>query len=72
MAELEEDIIKEFKYKLYLWWRYIDDIFSLWEHDENKLKSLIDKINKVHSTIKIYSRNFNFYHNTSKLGKTLS
>ena len=28
MAELEEKIIKESEYKPYLWWRYIDDIFS--------------------------------------------
>ena len=38
MAELEEEIIKESGYKPYLWWRYIDDIFFLWEHGENKLK----------------------------------
>ena len=37
MAELEEEIIKESEYKPYLWWQYIDDIFSLWEHGENKL-----------------------------------
>ena len=30
----------------------MDDIFFLWEHGENKLKSFIDKINKVHPTIK--------------------
>ena len=52
MAELEEEIIKESEYKPCLWWRYIDDIFFLWEHGENKLKSFIDKINKVHPTIK--------------------
>ena len=52
MAELEEKIIKECEYKLYLWWRYIDDIFFSWEHGENKLKSFLDKINEVHPTIK--------------------
>ena len=52
MAELEEEIIKESEYKPYLWWRYIDDIFFLWDHGENKLKSFIDSINKVHHTIK--------------------
>ena len=51
MAELEEEIIKESAYKPHLWWRYIDDIFYLWEHGENKLKSFIDKISKVHPTI---------------------
>ena len=52
MVELEEEIIKESEYKPYLWWKYINDIFFLWKHAENKLKSSIDKINKVHSTIK--------------------
>ena len=53
MAELEEGMIKEREYKPYLSWRYIDDIFFLWEHSENKLKSFIDKINKVRPTVKL-------------------
>ena len=53
MAELEEKIIKESEYKPYLWWWYIDDIFFLWEHGENKLKSFLGKINEVHLTIKL-------------------
>ena len=52
MTELEEDIIKESEYKPYLWWSYIDDIFFLWEHGDNKLKSFNDKINKMYLTIK--------------------
>ena len=53
MVELEEEIIEESEYKPCLWGRYIDDIFFLWEHGENKLKSFIDKIDKVHPTIKL-------------------
>ena len=52
MTELEEKIIKESEYKPYLWWRYIEDIFFLWEHGESKLKSFLDKIDEVHPTIK--------------------
>ena len=52
MAEIEEKIIKEPEYKPYLWWRYIDDIFLLREHGENKLKIFLDKINQVHPMIK--------------------
>lgn len=33
-------------------WSYIDNIFVLWEHDEDKLKLLVQKINKVHPTIR--------------------
>ena len=36
MTELEEKMIKESEYKPYLWWLYIDNIFFLWEHGENK------------------------------------
>ena len=53
MAELEEKIIKESEYKPYLWWWYIDDIFFLWEHGENKFKSFLGKINEVHPTVKL-------------------
>ena len=52
MAELEEEIIKESEYKPYLWRRYTDNIFFLWEHGENELKSFIDKINKVYPIMK--------------------
>ena len=38
--------------KHYLWWRYIDDIFFLWEHGEEKLRSFINDINKNHPIIK--------------------
>ena len=53
MAELEEKIIKESEYKPYLWWWYIDDIFFLWEHGENKLKSFLNKINEVYPPLNL-------------------
>ena len=49
ISELEEEIIKESEYKPYLPWKYVDDIIFLCE---NELKFFIDKINKVHPTIK--------------------
>ena len=52
MAALEEEILGKAQFKPYLWWRYIDDIFFLWEHGEEKLKNFIDNINKMHPTIK--------------------
>ena len=33
MAELEEGILRKAEFKPYLWWRYIEDIFFLWEHE---------------------------------------
>ena len=35
-----------------IWWRYIDDIFFIWEHDEESLRVFIDQINLFHLTIK--------------------
>ena len=52
MAELEEEILSEIELKPYLWWRYIYDIFFLWEHGEEKLKGFIEYLNEKHPTIK--------------------
>ena len=52
MAALEKKILKKIKKKSNLWWRYIDDIFSLWEHGEESLKEFINETNSFHSTIK--------------------
>ena len=53
IAELEEETLREVKLKPYLWWRYINDIFFIWEHGEEKLKEFIDVLNKKHPTIKL-------------------
>ena len=41
IAELEEKIIEIADNKPYLWWRYTDDIFFIWEHGEEKLKDFV-------------------------------
>ena len=50
MAELEEEILREVELEPYLWWRYIDNIFFIWEHGEEKLKEFIDVLNKKYRT----------------------
>ena len=52
MAELEEKILERLDNKPYLWWRYIDDIFFIWEHGEEKLRDFVQTLNEVHPTIK--------------------
>ena len=52
IEELEEEILRKAEFKPYLWWRYSDDIFFLWEHGQENLKSFIDNINKMHPSIK--------------------
>ena len=52
MAELDEKILREVKLKPYFWWQFIDDIFLIWEHGEEKPNGFIDVLNKKHPAIK--------------------
>ena len=52
LANLEEKILGEMDLKPRIWWRYIDDIFFIWEHGEEELKEFIKKLNEYHPTIK--------------------
>ena len=36
----------------HVWWRYIDDIFMIWQHSREKLCSFLDALNSFHETIK--------------------
>ena len=53
MAHLEERILKDSELKPHIWWRYIDDIFFIWEHGEDSLKQFIETLNACYPTIKI-------------------
>ena len=52
MADLEKHLLSDVDLKPYIWWRYIDDIFLIWEHGEESLKLFLEKINSIHPTIK--------------------
>ena len=52
MADFEENMLESFEKKAVIWWRYIDDIFFIWEHGEESLKVFIEQVNMFHSTIK--------------------
>ena len=52
MGDLEEKFLAQFPLKPYLWLRYIDDIFMVWTHGEDKLEHFINHINSLQSTIK--------------------
>ena len=52
LAELEEKSLEKVDNKPYLWWRYRDDIFFIWEHGEEKLRNFLETLNEFHPTIK--------------------
>ena len=35
-----------------VWWRYIDDIFMIWQHGEDKLKKFLKILNSCYPTIR--------------------
>ena len=51
MADIKEKMLDTFEKKPLIWWRYIDDIFFIWEHDEESLEIFIGQINMFHPTI---------------------
>ena len=59
MGDLEKKILKDCGKKPFTWWRYIDDIFMLWQHGEKELEKFLKFRNCHHPTIKLtanYSR----------------
>ena len=55
LAELEEAFLETCEFKPEVWFRYIDDIFIIWTHGEEKLKSFLENLNNFHETIKFTS-----------------
>ena len=52
MNVLEAETLNEIELKPYLWWRYVDDIFPLWEDGEEKRKEFIEHLNEKHPNVK--------------------
>ena len=44
--------LSQIELKPYLWWRYIDEIFFLWENGEEKLREITEHFNEKYPTIK--------------------
>ena len=52
MGYLEDKVLNSFVEKPLVWWRYIDDIFMIWDHGEEKLKEFLKILNSCHPTVK--------------------
>ena len=46
-----EDMFSNSLLKAIVWWRYIDNIFMMWEHGEEELKKFLETLNYYHPTI---------------------
>ena len=51
LAALEEKLLAEAQDKPWVWWRYIDDVFLIWQHGEEKLRDFISFLNRAHDSI---------------------
>ena len=52
MATIEKGIISKSKIKPLVWKRYIDDVFCLWDTNEDNIKEFVQWANHYHDTIK--------------------
>ena len=52
MTGLEERLLKESVDTPIVWMRFIDDVFFIWTHGEEKLETFINFLNSSHDTIK--------------------
>ena len=52
MGDLKEVLSKDRDKKPLAWWRYINDIFVLWQHGKKKLERFLEFLNCNHPTIK--------------------
>ena len=59
LGNLEERFFSDCDISPLVWWRYIDDMFMLWQHGEKALKRFLEILYSCHPTIKFtanYSR----------------
>ena len=52
MNNLERRVLANMDATPSIWWRCIDDIFSIWPHDEEQLLEFLKKINQFHPSVK--------------------
>ena len=52
MDEADTEFLKIQELKPFLWLRYIDDIFFIWTHGEEKLTQFFGELNNFHCYLK--------------------
>ena len=51
LAKFETDALSHAPHQPHTWWRFIDDIFMIWTHTEDELRTFITYLNNIHHTI---------------------
>ena len=64
MEKFEQQAIDNSVLKPFIWWRFIDDIFMIWTHGEEHLKTFIGYLNSIHPSIKFCHEYSNYQHQT--------
>ena len=64
MGKIEQQAMDISLLKLFIWWRFIDDIFTIWTHGEEYLKTFIGFLNSIHPSIKFTREYANSLHQT--------
>ena len=64
MSKFEQQAIDNSLLKPFIWWRFINDIFMIWTHGEEHLKSFIGFLNSIHHSIKFTHEYSNSLHQT--------
>ena len=57
MANLEQRLLTWTTRRPHVWWRFIDDIFAIWQHGQESLQNFLQQINSFHPTIRFTSEN---------------
>ena len=52
MDEVETSFLETQEIKPLVWFRYIDDVFFIWTHGQEKLDSFLEELNRCNSSIK--------------------
>ena len=55
LAKFDTDALTRVPHQPHTCWRFIDDIFMIWTHTEDELRTFITYLNNIHPTIKFTS-----------------
>jgi hypothetical protein len=51
MEDFEKNAIEQATHKPVCWFRYADDTFVIWPHDQGKLENFLNHLNELHNNM---------------------